>query len=79
MVKTIFSAVTALCLLASSALAHELDSNRATLVLRDRQHLAITFFVDYASVMQQVLPVFPTGLRLLSASGFGAVQRSSIK
>ncbi len=55
MMKTIFSTVTALCLLASSALAHELDSNRATLVLRDRQHLAITFFVDYASVMQQVL------------------------
>jgi hypothetical protein len=53
--KTIFSTVAALCLLASSATAHELDSNRATLVLRDRQHLAITFFVDYASVMQQVL------------------------
>jgi hypothetical protein len=53
--KTIFLAITALSLLASSALAHELDTNRATLVLRDRQHLSITFFVDYTDVLHQVL------------------------
>ena len=41
--------------LASNAAAHELESNRATLVLRDRQHLSLTFFVDYARVLHQVL------------------------
>ena len=40
---------------ATSALAHELDSNSARLVLRDRLHLSITFFVDYPGVLHQVL------------------------
>lgn len=41
--------------LTTSALAHELQDNRATLVLRDRQHLALTLFVDYPKVLHQVL------------------------
>jgi hypothetical protein len=41
--------------LASSAAAHELESNRATLVLRDSQHLSLTFFLDYPRVLHQVL------------------------
>ncbi len=41
--------------LQSPAIAHELESNRATLVLRDRQHLALTIYVDYARVLHQVL------------------------
>ncbi len=39
----------------SVAQAHELQANRATLVLRDRQHLAVTFFVDYVAVLHQAL------------------------
>lgn len=42
-------------LLAISAEAHELQDNRATLVLRDRQHLALTLLVDYPKVLHQVL------------------------
>ncbi len=41
--------------LTSSLLAHELQDNRATLVLRDRQHLSLTLFVDYPKVLHQVL------------------------
>ncbi len=41
--------------LISSAAAHELEVNRATLVSRDRQHLMLTFFVDYPRVLHQVL------------------------
>lgn len=35
--------------------AHELQSNRATLVLRDDQHLTLSFFVDYTRVLHKVL------------------------
>jgi hypothetical protein len=38
-----------------NAAAHELQDNRATLVLRDRQHLSLTLFVDYPKVLHQVL------------------------
>jgi hypothetical protein len=41
--------------LSNVANAHELSSNRATLVLRNKQHLTITFFVDYAKVLHQAL------------------------
>lgn len=53
--KSTLSAILVLWALATSAVAHELPSNRATLVLRDGQHLALTFFVDYVSVLHQVL------------------------
>ena len=39
----------------STAQAHELQGSRATLVLRDNQHLAVTFFVDYPAVLHQAL------------------------
>ena len=38
-----------------NALAHELEASRATLVLRDKQHLALTFFIDYPAVLHQAL------------------------
>lgn len=38
-----------------SAGAHELQSSRATLVLRDDQHLTLSFFVDYTGVLHKVL------------------------
>lgn len=41
--------------LATPVLAHELQDNRATLVLRDRQHLVLTLFVDYPKVLHQFL------------------------
>lgn len=53
--KIQFAASLLACVLTSNAVAHELESNRATLVLRDRQHLTLTFFVDYARVLHQVL------------------------
>ena len=53
--KTKIFALLMLLALAASTVAHELPSNRATLVLRDRQHLSLTFFVDYANVLHQVL------------------------
>jgi hypothetical protein len=53
--KIIISALVMLWALSTSALAHELESSRATLVLRDQTHLSITFFVDYLSVVHQVL------------------------
>jgi hypothetical protein len=39
----------------TNAFAHELQANRASLVLRDSQHLSLTFFVDYVGVLHQVL------------------------
>jgi hypothetical protein len=69
MMKTILSALTLVCLLGGNAQAHELDSNRATLVLRDQQHLSVTFYLDYASVLHQVLaPQKPVQEFLLMAS-----------
>ena len=35
--------------------AHELQANRASLVLRDSQHLSVTFYLDYVGVLHQVL------------------------
>ena len=44
-----------LCLLASCAFAHELPANRLTLVLRDRNHLSLTFFIDYTDALHRAL------------------------
>jgi hypothetical protein len=38
-----------------AVLAHEIESSRATLVLRDRQHLSMTVFVDFVGVLHQAL------------------------
>lgn len=43
------------CLLASSAFAHELPASRLTLVLRDRNHLSLTFFIDYTDALHRAL------------------------
>lgn len=53
--KISLPALTLVCLFVSSTVAHELQDNRATLVLRDNQHLALTLFVDYPKVLHQVL------------------------
>jgi hypothetical protein len=42
-------------LLASSTYAHELQANRVTLVQRDSQHLALTFYVDYVDAVYDIL------------------------
>ena len=44
-----------LSMFGSTAQAHELQDSRATLVLRDNQHIAVTFFVDYGAVLHQAL------------------------
>jgi hypothetical protein len=44
-----------LCLLASCAFAHELPANRLNLVLRDRNHLSLTFFIDYTDALHRAL------------------------
>jgi hypothetical protein len=54
-VKIYLSILSLAWLLTQAAVAHELQDNRATLVLRDRQHLALTLFVDYPKVLHQVL------------------------
>jgi hypothetical protein len=43
------------CALSGGVKAHELQENRATLVLRDRQHVSLAFFVDYVNVLHQTL------------------------
>ena len=35
--------------------AHELQDNRATLVLRDKTHVSVTVFLDYADVLHRVI------------------------
>lgn len=35
--------------------AHELQDNRATLVLRDKTHVSVTVFLDYVDVLHRVL------------------------
>ena len=52
---TLLSALLLVFTASTSALAHELQASRATLVLRDKQHLSLTFFVDYSSVLHQVI------------------------
>lgn len=44
-----------LTLLASTCLAHELPDNRLTLVLRDDNHLALSFYVQYADALHRAL------------------------
>jgi hypothetical protein len=53
--KLLATFFTLLWVLATSAPAHELQDNRATLVLRDRQHMSLTLFVDYPKVLHFVL------------------------
>jgi hypothetical protein len=35
--------------------AHEVQTNRLTLVLRDQSHISLTFFLDYAGVLHRTL------------------------
>ena len=42
-------------LLAISAQAHELQENRATLVLRDKTHVTITLYIAYTDALYQAL------------------------
>ena len=44
-----------LALPACPAAAHELQENRATLVLRDRTHVSVTLYVAYAEALQLAL------------------------
>lgn len=39
----------------SPARAHELPSNRLTLVLRDSRHLSLTFYIDYLDTLHKTL------------------------
>ena len=43
------------CLVAGGACAHEMQANRLTLVLRDRNHLALTFYVDFPDALHRIL------------------------
>jgi hypothetical protein len=42
-------------LTAAPASAHELQSNRATLVLRDNNHLSLNLYLDYCALLQRTL------------------------
>jgi hypothetical protein len=43
------------CTAPSPTLAHELPSNRLTLVLRDSRHLSLTFYIDYLDTLHKTL------------------------
>ena len=45
----------ALALLTGSASAHELQDNRATLVLRDKTHVSVTLFIAYTEALHVAL------------------------
>lgn len=42
-------------LMSGAAHAHEMESNRATLVLREGGHLSLTLYIDYAAALHQAL------------------------
>lgn len=42
-------------LVSAPANAHELQSNRATLVLRDNHHLSLSLYLDYCQLLQRTL------------------------
>jgi hypothetical protein len=42
-------------MLVTGAHAHELQTNRVTLVLRDSHHLSLTFFIDYVDAIYDTL------------------------
>jgi hypothetical protein len=44
-----------LWLLIGNVCAHELEANRLTLVLRERNHLSLTFFVNYTDALYRAL------------------------
>ena len=48
-------AICGLWLFAVSGFAHDLQANRATLVLRDGNHLSLTFFINYTDALHQAL------------------------
>lgn len=48
-------AISALITLATSLPAHEIETNRLTLVLRDRNHLSLSYFIDYPGALHRAL------------------------
>lgn len=72
------------CLLVAmtAALGHEATDNRATLVLRDNRHLAVTLYINYAEAMHQTLmPSRPFEEFLLTHSAMdgGKFQRAALQ
>jgi hypothetical protein len=55
MKKSYVCAAALVALLAAGAGAHELQENRATLVLRDKTHVSITFYIAYSDALHQAL------------------------
>ena len=67
--------IAAALLLLHSAGAHELQENRATLVLRDHTHLSVTLFIGYADALHLALaPQRPLQEFLLVYSAMKAEQ-----
>lgn len=50
-----FILLIACCLAAPVAQAHDLQENRATLVLRDQTHLSLTLYINYAEALHRAL------------------------
>ncbi|MFM2125920.1 MAG: hypothetical protein RL328_2371 [Acidobacteriota bacterium] len=56
-------------LLGQTLSAHDLEENRATLVMRDRTHLSVTLYLNYSEVLHKVLlPNREFGVFLLTYS-----------
>jgi hypothetical protein len=47
--------LTTLCIFVGLAAAHDLEENRATLVLRDRTHLSLTLYLNYTEALHKAL------------------------
>ena len=55
LIKPFLAAVVSCCVLVSGALAHELQANRLTLVVRDDTHVSVTYFLNYTEALHRAL------------------------
>lgn len=53
--STLFAVAVLGALLPAAAAAHEIEANRATLVLRDRTHISLTLFISLDEALHQAL------------------------
>ena len=54
-IKPFIAAVASCCAMLTSALAHELQENRLTLVMRDDTHVSVTYFLNYTEALHRAL------------------------
>ncbi len=55
LIKPFLAAVVSCCAMLTGALAHELQANRLTLVVRDDTHVSVTCFLNYTEALHRAL------------------------